>query len=198
MATDINKVIGNLLGFYDFKDKTVVSVGAGGGQMIEYGRTAKKVIAIDSDGEALKKLKASLSRRGLDDKFTLVHSDFYLADPQGDTVMFEFCLHEMLDPAAALKRAGKMAGDTLVLDHWPGSEWAFYVAEEEKVARSWQALRTFPTRKCQKFEAVQFFKDYEELHQKVQVMGEISINRIKPFIGKLNFTIPMSYGFALL
>ncbi len=198
MATNINKVIGNLFGFYDFRDKTVISIGAGGGQMIEYGRPAKKVIAIDSDSEALDKLKTSLCRSGLDDKFTLVHSDFFLADPRGDVVLFEFCLHEMADPAAAITRATKMAGDTLVLDHWPGSEWAFFVAEEEKVASSWRALRTFHTRKCQKYETVQFFKDYEELHQKVRVQGDISISRIKPFIGQANFTIPMSYGFALL
>jgi len=53
MATDIKKVIEDLLGFYDFDDKVVISVGAGGGQLIEYGRKAKRVIALDNDAEAI-------------------------------------------------------------------------------------------------------------------------------------------------
>ena len=40
MATDITQVSANLLSFYDFRDKVVVSVGAGGGQLIEYARSA--------------------------------------------------------------------------------------------------------------------------------------------------------------
>ena len=196
MATDIGKAIGNLLAFYDFRDKAVISVGAGGGQFIEYGRQANKVLAVDTSAEALEKLKERLVGAGLADKFTLVHSDFYRCDLKGDVVMFEFCLHEMPDPAAALEHSTKMAADILVLDHWPESEWAFYVSEEDKVARSWQALRSFPCKKIQKYEATQFFKNYEELRQKVSVMGETSINRIRPFIHSENFSIPMSYGFA--
>jgi hypothetical protein len=34
MATDLNLIITNLLAFYDFTNKTIVSVGAGGGQRI--------------------------------------------------------------------------------------------------------------------------------------------------------------------
>jgi len=195
---DSKKLIGNLLDFYDFKNKTIVSVGSGGGQLIEYGHAAKKIFAIDNNEEALRKLKESLAKSGLDDKFTLVYSDFYLADQKGDVVMFEFCLHEMPDQVKAVDHAGEMADDILVLDHWPESEWAYYVAEDKIVDKSWQALRSFHFRKVQKYEAAQLFKDYEELYQKVKVMGEVSINRINPFIGQKNFSIPMAYGFALI
>ena len=105
MATDIKRLINNLLEFYDFENKAILSVGAGGGQLIEYGRHAKHVTAIDNDKAALDKLKQNLIASGLDDKFTLVHSDFYAADFKADLLLFEFCLHEMEDPEAAIRRA---------------------------------------------------------------------------------------------
>ncbi|HEX7492623.1 MAG TPA: hypothetical protein VF346_00250, partial [Bacteroidales bacterium] len=66
MATDIKKIINNLLEFYDFSSRTIITVGAGGGQLIEYGRISKKVLAIDFDKESLQKLKDNLIRSGLD------------------------------------------------------------------------------------------------------------------------------------
>jgi len=53
MATDINKILKNLYEFYDLADHTIITVGAGGGQLIGYGNKAKKVLAIDYDREAL-------------------------------------------------------------------------------------------------------------------------------------------------
>ena len=198
MAADIHQLIANLLAFYDFRDKTVLSVGAGGGQFIEYGRAARKVVAVDNSKEALAALKESLSRAGLEEKFALVHSDFLQCEEKGDVVMFEFCLHEMPDPGAALAHARKLAADVLVMDHLPESPWAYAVTEEEKAAGSWRALRLLPLRKFQKYDAVQFFKNYEELRQKVSVMGEAAIRRTQPFTGRTDFIIPMAYGFALL
>jgi tRNA A58 N-methylase Trm61 len=198
MATDIKKIINNLLEFYDFYNQTIITVGAGGGQLIEYGRISKNVVAIDFDKEALQKLKDNLLKSGLEDKFTLIHSDFYLSNLKGDVVLFEFCLHEMNDPETALKHALTMASDVLILDHWPGSEWAFIVDEEEKIAKSWTALELFHQKKVQKFDTVQFFNDYEELYQKVKVQGETSIKRINDFKDKKNFSIPMPYGIALI
>ena len=198
MATDINIIIRNLLEFYDFNSKTIVTVGEGGGQLIEYGRVSKHVIAVDYDREALDKLKVNLVKSGLDDKFELVHSDFNRSGVEGDVVMFEFCLHEMEDPLSALKHALTMAPDILVLDHWPDSEWAFFGDEDQKIVKSWAAVHEFCVKKIQKFDTVQFFHDYEELYQKVKPQGKVSIDRIKGFQGKTNFTIPMSYGFALI
>lgn len=198
MATDIKKIINNLLAFYDFNNQTIITVGAGGGQLIEYGRISKNVLAIDHDEEALHKLKDNLLKSGLDDKFTLIHSDFYLSNLQGDVVMFEFCLHEMKDPKKALKHALTMAPNILITDHWPSSEWAYIVDEKEKVAKSWTALELFHLKKVHRYDTVQFFNDYEEIYQKVKMQGENSIKRINDFKDKKNFTIPMSYGFALI
>jgi len=49
VATDIAKGIANLTSVYDFDGKTVVHVGAGGGQFIAYAATARHVLAIDPD-----------------------------------------------------------------------------------------------------------------------------------------------------
>jgi 16S rRNA G966 N2-methylase RsmD len=198
MATDIKKIIGNLLNFYDFSNRIIISVGAGGGQLIEYGRVANKVFAIDHDNEALQKLNDNLIKSGLIDKFTLVHSDFYLSDLRGDVVLFEFCLHEMEDPEATLRHARTMAPHVVILDHWPDSEWGYIGAEDEYITKSWAALKLFPVLKVQKFDAVQTFSDYEEIYQKVKGQGEISITRIDAFKNETNFTVPMSYGIALI
>lgn len=198
MATDIKKIINNLLEFYDFNNRTIITVGAGGGQLIEYARVAKQVLAIDYDQDALQKLKDNLIRSGLDAKFTLFHSDFYLSHLKGDIVMFEFCLHEMEIPEEALKHALTMAPHIIILDHWPDSEWAYFGGEEEKIANSWKTLELFHLLKVQKFDTFQFFNDYEEIYQKVKGQGENSIKRISDFKGKKNFTIPMSYGIALI
>jgi hypothetical protein len=146
----------------------------------------------------LQKLKDNLTKSGLDDKFTLIHSDFHLTSLKGDVVLFEFCLHEMEDPEVALKHALTMAPQVIVLDHWPDSEWAYLGGEEEYIAKSWAALRLFPLIKVQKSDTFQVFNDYEEIYQKMKGQGENSIKRIESFKGKKNFTIPMSYGIALI
>ena len=198
MATDIWKIINNLLEFYDFNNQIIIAVGAGGGQLIEYGRVAKAVLAIDYDKEALQKLRENLIRSELDNKFTLFHSDFYHFRLKGDVVMFEFCFHEMEDPEAALKHALTMAPHVIILDHWPDSEWAYYGDEEKLIAKSWKTLELFQLLKVHKFDTFQFFNDYEEIYQKVKGQGENSIKKINDFKDKKNFTIPMSYGIALI
>jgi hypothetical protein len=198
MATDIRKIIANLLEFYSFENQTIISIGAGGGQFIEYGRKSRQVIAIDSDEQALKKLEGALDKSGLVYKFKLIHSDFYEVKQEGDLVFFEFCLHEMKDPEAAIKHAFTLAPVILISDHWPGSEWAYIVDEKEKVVNSWEALKRFRFKKVQRYDTVQFFHDYEELYLKVKGQGENSINRISKYKDRKDFTIPMSYGFALI
>jgi ubiquinone/menaquinone biosynthesis C-methylase UbiE len=198
MAVDISKVIGNLNEFYKFDNQAVISVGAGGGQFVEYGRHARHVIAVDNDEEALNKLKNALYTSRMAEKFTLIHSDFYHVKNKGDVVFFEFCLHEMKDTQKAIKHALTLAPVVLISDHWPGSEWAYIVDEKEKVTKSWESLKKFRFKKIQRYDTVQFFQDYEELYVKVKVQGENSINRISKYKGSKEFTIPMSYGFALI
>ena len=59
MATDIEAVERNLRSFYDFHDKIVVHVGAGGGQLIGYSEIARSVLAVDIDEQALSTLETS-------------------------------------------------------------------------------------------------------------------------------------------
>jgi len=198
MATNVNAIIANLLSFYDFKDKTIISVGAGGGQFIEYARSVRKVYAVDNDSEALSRLSDSLAKAGLADKFTLLHSEFEQVSLQGDVVLFEFCLHEMADAEVAIKRALTMAPTVLISDHLPGSEWAYIVGEEQKVANSRKAVEHFTIKRHVEFDSCQRFADYNELYQKVKGQGDEVIRRISKYKNQTRFEIPMSYGFVLI
>lgn len=198
MATNVKAIIANLLSFYDFNDKTIISVGAGGGQFIEYARSAKKVYAVDNDTDALNRLNDNLIKANLTDKFTLIHSEFEEVKLTGDVVLFEFCLHEMNDASVAINRALTMAPVVIISDHLPNSEWAFIVGEEQKVVNSWNAIEHFDIRKRQEYEVVQSFADYEELYQKVKGQGSEVIKRISKFKNQSCFEIPMLYGFVMI
>jgi tRNA A58 N-methylase Trm61 len=198
MATDTRKVIENLSAVYDFGGRTIIVVGGGGGQFIEYGRSARQILAVDNDAEAIRKLRENLKKAGLEDKFTPILGDFYEARLKGDGVLFEFCLHEMSDPRAAVQHAQTMAPDVIIIDHWPGSEWSFYTAEAEKVARSWASLESFVFKKRRKYDAVHFFHDYDELCQKLKDQGDLSLARIEKFRSQKNISIPVSYGIAVI
>ena len=191
-------MITNLLNFFDLTNKTIISVGAGGGQFVEYGRNACKVFAIDCDESALEMLKESLSKSGLTNKFTLIHSDFYRADQKGDVVIFELSLHELYDPALAIRHALTLAPNVLILDHWVNSGWVYFIDEKEKVARSWAALNAFDFKKFQQYDTFEFFSDYEELYEKIKGQGETAISRIEEFKNTKNFTIPLSYAIVLI
>lgn len=198
MATDIKLLINNLVDFYDFGNKEIISVGAGGGQLIEYGRRAGHVTAIDNDDTALKALKQNLIKAGLDNKYTLIHSDFCKADLKADALIFEFCLHEIEDAGAAIRHAQTMAPDVIIADHLPGSEWCYIGAEDEKTAKSWKAINTFSIKSIKNFEALQTFTDYNELYQRVRGQGPESIKRISRYQNTRNISIPMAYAFVLL
>lgn len=77
MAIDVQKVIENLLAVYDFTKRTIIVVGGGGGQFIEYGRSARQILALDNDPEAIRTLRDNLKKAGLEDKFTLHLTDFF-------------------------------------------------------------------------------------------------------------------------
>jgi len=198
MPADYRQMTADLLAFYDFRAKTVLDVGGGGGQLIEFGRAAGRVLALDIDPAALERLRESLSTAGLGDKFELILGDFFNIDLEADVVLFEFSLHEMADPAAAVERARSMAPDVVVFDHWPGSPWAYLGAEEDKVASSWASLERFQVKKARRYETVQAFGGYEPLHDRVKGQGETSLARIGPYRGQRDIRIPMPYGLALI
>jgi hypothetical protein len=188
----------NLLESYDFCDKTIVTVGAGGGQIIDYALRAKKIIAVDNNEEAVGKLHTKLLQTGLREKFSLIHSEFLQTRLAGDLVFFEFCLHEMADPEIAIDHAFKMAPMILVADHCHGSEWAFVTGEDEKATRCWNKIGTYNIVTIRRYNSFQFFDDYDALHEKIRCQGLNSIRRISGYKGRKNILIPMTYCIALI
>ena len=198
MATDYAQLTRNLLRFYDFTNKIVLFVGAGGRQLLDPSAGTKKLIAIDQDVEALRELAANVAVKGMQDSVEVVGRKFEDVTRSGDVVYFEFCLHEMADPHKALTHAKNLAPDIVVFDHSPDSEWIFYGAEEDKVRVSAQAMERFGLRRSERFHAEQRFADYPELLAKVSPQGPTAIERTQPFSGATNITIPMRYEAHLL
>jgi ubiquinone/menaquinone biosynthesis C-methylase UbiE len=198
MAADILAILKNVLEFADFNDKAVIAVGAGGGQFVEYGKKARRIIAVDFSPEALEALRKQVSVEGLTDRYEYHAGDFITFALRGDMVFFEFCLHEMADPVLALAKAKTMAPQVVIFDHSPASPWAYIVAEETKVGNAWQAIQAQKPSRVQHFHSLQTFATFAELEAKVRPQGKVSLQRIEKYRGQKNFTIPMSYGLALL
>jgi 2-polyprenyl-3-methyl-5-hydroxy-6-metoxy-1,4-benzoquinol methylase len=194
MATDPEAVVRNLCEVYDFADKTVLSVGAGGGQFIEYGRRARRVIAVDEDPAAIRVLGTRVQEKGLSDRLEIVTSNFLQAEHKADAVLFEFCLHEIPDARSALRHAEELAPDVVVIDHAPDSQWAYYVDEVEKVEKSSRAIHERGVLSERTFRGEQRFADYAELYAKVSPQGEKAIGRISKFVHRReSIVIPMAY-----
>ncbi len=198
MATDIAAVLANLLRFYDFTGKTVIAVGAGGGQMAGYGAVARRVAAVDCDGAALDALAARVRALGLSDRFDLVEADFLVFGGRADAVLFEFALHEIPDPAAALAHAAERAPDVVVIDHAPGSPWSHVADESEKVAGSWAAVAARGVRRRESHDAVQRFASHDELLRKIEGQGAEAVRRAERWRGSTAIEIAMPYAVALL
>jgi len=198
LATDYAKLTENLCHFYDFRDKVVLFVGAGGRQLLNPASRIKKLIAIDKDVDALRELKENVLLQGLSHSVEVVGAKFEQVTSHGDAVYLEFCLHEMDDPEKALVHAKSLAPDIVVYDHSPGSEWIYYGAEEDKVACSAAVMRRFGIRRRQRFEAEQQFANFAELIAKVSPQGPLAIARAQRFAEAASIVIPMSYELNLL
>ncbi|MCT4601181.1 MAG: class I SAM-dependent methyltransferase [Marinifilaceae bacterium] len=198
MIKDIKQIIENLLHFYNFENKTLLSVGAGGGQFIAYAKIAKHVIAVDNDKKALQILSKKIKEQNLENKFTLIHSDFMDIDIKSDVVFFEFCLHEMTNHQKMIDHAKSLSNDIIISDHNIESEWAYIGNEIEKATLSWNIISKNPILKREQYTSTQIFKDYTELFNRVKEQGDISINRIEKYRDKREIEIPMKYEFAQL
>jgi hypothetical protein len=198
MAADYGKLTAELGAFYDFTDKIVLYVGAGGRQLLDPGIRTRKLIAIDRDVEALRELEAKVAAKGEQDSVNVVGASFEDVSLCGDVVYLEFCLHEMADPQKALAHARALAPDIVVFDHSPGSEWAFYAAEDDKVLRSAEAMERFGVRRRERFSTEQRFKDGAELLAKLSAQGLVATRRAQRFAGATHIVIPMTYELALL
>ena len=198
MATDIAKVLANLASVYDFNGKSVIHVGAGGGQFVGYAGKARHVLAIDPEPEAVFKLRAAIEAIGLGDRFTVRQAGFASIGERADVVFFEFCLHEIDDPEAALRHARTLAPETLVIDHAPESRWAWHCAETEKAARSWAAVERAGIRRDQRFTGQQLFPDVEALVTRLASLGEPSASRARALGTATDIAIEMIYRIATI
>ena len=198
MTTDTRKIAIDLAAFYDFGGRTVIDVGAGGGQLIDYAAGARKVIAVDNDAAALARLADRVRERGLDDVFALVNQDFLDVTTTADVVLFEFCLHLMTAPERALAHARGLASDVVVIGHAPGSPWSWSAAEEGGVEAAWKAVERAGIRRQRDVTALQHFSDYAELETKLAGSGPDSLLRIQARRGQADITIPMPYRLALV
>ncbi len=197
MAVDLAKLTRDLDRFYDFSGKTVLYVGAGGGQLLGPSARPKKLIAIDRDADALKQLETRLASQGRDPA-NLVAGSFEEVKMSGDVVYFEFCLHEIDDPYQALAHARSLAPDIVVFDHSPGSEWMFLAAEEGDVQRAAEAMERFGIRRRESFQTEQRFRTRAELLEKLSAQGPIAVGRARRFARDASIVIPMKYQLALL
>src|SRR5262245_19911190 len=198
MATDVREIVRNLSAFYDFTNRAVIGIGAGGGQLIEFARPARSVIAVDRDPAAMAKLAARLREAGMAQKFQLVTADLLDLRHSGDVVLFEFCLHQMAEPERALAHARTLAPEVVVIDHAPGSRWEWCAAEDEKVLDAWRAAERYGIRRQNSIEAWQTFGDYAALEARLVGQGAESVKRIACYRGQLDIRISMPYRLALL
>lgn len=198
MATDVAAVVKNLVSFYDMAGKSVIHVGAGGGQIIGYATAAGSVLAVDPDPEAISHLKTAIQKMGLEDRFSIVQGEFSSVSTEADVVFFEFCLHEMDDPAEALRHARSLAPEILIIDHSPESSWAWCACEEEKAARSWAAVARLDVVREASYDATQYFETYAELLSRIEVMGDQAVARIGKYSGQTGIRIGMKYALALV
>jgi hypothetical protein len=222
MAADYAKMSDDLCRFYDFSGKVVLFIGAAGRQLLPFPpaqnltapsdgnpiqakdrlgsatRPVKKLIAIDRDITALEALRADIAAKGLQNIVEVIGGDFEEVTAHGDAIYFEFCLHEMDDPDRALRHAKSLASDIVVYDHSAGSEWIFYGAEEDKVARSSAEMQRFGIRQRLAFEGEQRFATYDELLAKVASQGPLAVERAQRFAGAKDIVIPFSYELNLL
>jgi len=198
MAADYKQMVENLRQFYDFSDKEVVAVGAGGGQLIDLVAETRKLIVIDNDPTAISRWQARIEAEGLKDRVVAMRADFCATSRRGDVVYFEFSLHEVDDPGKALRHALTLAPEVLVFDHLPDSEWIFHAAEEDKVRRSTEALEQFDCVRRQAFGTEQRFQTYQQLVDKISCQGKVALERATKYRDANEIAIPMTYGLSLL
>jgi hypothetical protein len=196
LAVNRQQFTEQLHNFYDFTDKVVLFVGAGGGRLFNPAARTRKLIAIDRDSERLQTPNTSSHSSARDWEITV--SSFESVAVPGDVVYFEFCLHEMPEPYQALVHARTLAPDVVVFDHLSGSEWSFYAAEEDQVRRSTEVIERFGIRRREKFCTEQRFASYPELRGKLAQQGAAAMERVRHFDGVSEIVIPMSYQLVLL
>ena len=181
MATDIDAVISNFRNFASLHSKNVAVIGAGGGQLIDLYKDARKVIAIDNDKKALEKLKEKVIEKRRYDDYLLIDQDFHDVSIKADCIVFEFCLHEMNDIGKAVKKAREIADTVIIIDHYWDFEWIKCVNEYEKVQKVRSYFEIDPPSKIQCFNQYQVFENHKDLFEKVKSQGNEAIQYVRKF-----------------
>lgn len=198
MATDINIIEKNIRSIYDFHNKTVIQVGAGGGQLIGCAKDAESIIAVDNDPSAIEKLKIVVEENGKSEKISIKEGTIDSVNQQADVVFFEFCLHEINEPEKAICQALNLATEVLIVDHQPDSAWAWYTCETQKATQSWSDVEKYSLFQKKSFKAIQYFSEYSELYARLAPLGDLAIKRIQKFESQNDIEIDMFYSVALL
>jgi hypothetical protein len=200
VATDLAKIVQALTAFHDFRSRALIVVGAGGGQLVEYTLSAARVVAVDRDRGALDRLRTKLANLGAQgSRFELIEADILSIEPRGDVLLFEFCLHEMADPAFAIAHARKLASEVIVVDHAPNSPWAFVAAEDQAVQRAWKVVEEqAPKRLVKVADAEQRFSSRASLRERMSAQAPTSLERVDSLKDDGEVVIAMPYWIALL
>jgi hypothetical protein len=198
MATDVRALLENIKSCYDFRDKSVIHVGAGEGLLVGCSATARSVLAVDPDPEGVRRLGVVLREQDLLARFIVMKGEFRMVRARAEVVFLDFCLHLMADPDAALRHAKSLAPETLVVDAAPGSRWAWYLGEESGVERSWEAVSRLPIARDDTYMGAEQFRDHAELLGRLSGRGEPTLGRIAEFKGRQGIAIQMPYRIALL
>jgi hypothetical protein len=198
LPTDLGRILTHLTAFYDFRDKVVVHVGAGGGQLLGYAPLTRRVVAIDRDPAALQRLHEKIATDSLEAKVAVMRGDIEDLTVAGDVVLLEFCLHEMRDPGTILRHTRALAPEVVVIDHRPDSRWVWYANEAEDMARAWEAVAAAGVEREQTFHALQRFEAYRDLVARFAGLGEEALKRIRELEYEAPIEIAMPYGIALV
>ena len=198
MESDIQTLMENIESCYDLRNKSVIQVAAGGGQLVGYGAAARSVLAVDADPEGVRRLGVLLREKGLLSRFIVFRGEFLTVRARADVVFFEFALHRMADPDAALRHAKTLAPETLVVDAALGSRWAWYLGEETGVERTWEAVGRQRIARDDAFMGAEQCRDYSDLLGRVRPRGEPTLGRIEEFRDRQGIAIPMPYRVVVL
>jgi hypothetical protein len=198
LVVDRRKLALDLFNFYNFKDKIVLYVGAGGHQILCPEMSPAKVVAIDSDSKSLQGFRNEANSKWSGIPIQFVPTRFEAIDLPGDVVYFEFCLHLMNNPGVALEHAHSLALEIVVMDHLLESEWTFYSGEEPKVLLSTRAIESFGIKRRELKNTVQRFDDYPQLLTRLSEQGEKSTRRILSLREAKDIKIKMDYALYLL
>ena len=198
MVVDRTVLSANLTRFYDFRGKSVLYVGAGGGQLLGPASGVRSVVAIDSNAKSLGAFRSEAKTKWAGIPVRFIPRKFESVNAHGDVVYFEFCLHEMDSPRRALEHARSLAPETVVMDHLPKSEWIYYGVEEELVQRSADIIKSFGAKRSRRHTIHQHFEDHDALAARLAEVGEESLKRALEFKGKKNIKIRMDNGLFLL